>query len=491
MEVSFAFAGMPNDKSTVRGVITWLEEQGFGQGRINFKLRDWLISRQRYWGAPIPIVHCAKCGEVAVPEDQLPVVLPDVENYQPSGTGESPLATIPEFVNTTCPQCGGPARRETDTMGGFACSSWYFLRFADPHNNETFAAREKLDYWLPVDLYTGGTEHAVMHLLYARFWTKVLFDAGLVGFTEPFMTLRNQGSMLAWTPGRKPRAGENSGDEDGESVVDWIVLKPEERAKYPEDEIVWRWARMSKSKGNVITPDDMCEKYGADSLRVYEMFVAPFEDNVQWNEDGINGAFRFVSRLWRWAVSALSEYRSDWRTALNSKEFSEEAKKTRRKLHQTIRKVGNDLEDFRFNTAIAALMELVNELYSFRSVEAGQSSGRSSAVTSEAVEALILMMAPFAPHLADELWNRMGKTGSTYHAKWPAFDAAAAAENEITLIVQVNGKLRDKLTVPVGTSDEELKRLALASEKVQEMLEDKQVRKVIVVPGKLVNVVIG
>jgi len=488
------FDGSPNSKETVSKVIKWLEETGKGEGKVNYKLRDWLISRQRYWGAPIPIIHCEKCGEVAVPDDQLPVTLPDVENYQPSGTGESPLATIPQFVNVTCPACGGPGRRETDTMGGFACSSWYFLRFADPHNGNEFASRDKLDYWLPVDMYTGGVEHAVMHLLYARFWTKVLYDAGLIGFTEPFKVLRNQGSMLAWTPGRKPRAGEPTGDEDGgetESVVDWIVLKPEERANYPEDQIVWRWARMSKSKGNVVTPDDICEQFGADSLRVYEMFVAPFEDNVQWSEDGINGAFRFVSRVWRWMIDVLPDYQPDWKSRIAG--VSAESRKIRRKLHQSIQKVGEDIDSFRFNTAIAALMELVNELYAYRPIERA-SGGKSSAepvVTSEALEAVVLMMAPFAPHLADEVWSRMGKQSSTYHATWPEVDSAAAVDDEITLIVQVNGKVRDKLVVPADTTDEALKQMALASDKVVEMLAGKQIRNIVVVPRKLINIVIG
>jgi leucyl-tRNA synthetase len=484
------FTGSPNSKETVSRVIRWLEETGKGEGKVNYKLRDWLISRQRYWGAPIPIVHCEQCGEVPVPEDQLPVVLPDVDNYQPSGTGESPLATIPEFVNTTCPSCGGPARRETDTMGGFACSSWYFLRFADPHNPDAFAARDKVDYWLPVDMYTGGVEHAVMHLLYARFWTKVLYDAGLVGFTEPFKVLRNQGSMLAWTPGRRPRSGEthgDGGDEDGESVIDWIVLKPEERAEYPDDQIVWRWARMSKSKGNVVTPDEICERYGADSLRVYEMFVAPFEDNVQWSEDGINGAFRFVNRVWRWMMAAEKDYDQAWWDRLTT--VGDNSRTIRRKLHQTIRKVGEDIDAFRFNTAIAALMELVNDLYTYRPV--GGSANADPIVTSEALESLVLLIAPFAPHLADEVWSRLGRQGSTYHATWPSFNTSVAAEDEIQVPVQVNGKLRDVLNVPAATTDQELERIALANEKVIAALDGKQVRKVIVVPRKLVNIVIG
>lgn len=495
------FDGLPNDPETVLKFTEWLEQKGKGAGKVNFRLRDWLISRQRYWGAPIPIIHCDRCGVVPVPEEQLPVLLPEVENYQPSGTGESPLATIPEFVNTTCAACGGPARRETDTMGGYACSSWYFLRFADPHNDREFAAREKLDYWLPVDLYAGGVEHARSHLLYARFWTKVMYDAGLVGFQEPFQVLRNQGSMLAYTPGRRPRAadgplpGEAADDEeDDEQIVDWIVLKPEERVHFPEDQIVWRWSRMSKSKGNVVTPDEMAEKYGADSLRVYEMFVAPFEDDVQWNEEGINGAFRFVNRVWRWMMAALPEFDPNWREHLTA-EMDATERRVRRKLHQTIRKVGEDIESFRFNTAIAALMELVNELYAYSPPTSGPEprapsrSAATGAVVSEAMESLALLIAPFTPHLADEVWERLGKSGSTYLAAWPSFDAGVAAADEITVVVQVNGKLRDRLTVPAGTSDEILREKALASPKVTEALNGKASRKVIVIPQKLVNVV--
>ena len=486
---SAQFNGLPNSKETVRRFIDWLEENGKGIGKVNYKLRDWLISRQRYWGAPIPMVHCATCGEVAVPEERLPVLLPDVENYQPSGTGESPLATIPEFVNTTCPTCGGPARRETDTMGGFACSSWYFLRFADPHNEKEFASRAKLDYWLPIDMYTGGAEHAVMHLLYARFWTKVLHDAGLVGFDEPFQRLRNQGSMLAYTPGRRPQGGEEArNEEDDERIIDWIVLKPEERATFPEDQIVWRWARMSKSKGNVVTPDEMCEKFGADSLRIYEMFVAPFEDNVQWSEEGIKGAFRFANRVWRWMVTASGSFDPNWDQVLNSSTLRPDKVQIRRKLHQTIRKVGDDLESFRFNTAIAALMELVNDLYV---VAPANTAVASSPVVSEWLESLVMMLAPFVPHMSEEMWERLGKSGSVYRAAWPQFDVAVAAEDEITIVIQVNGKLRDRLVVPVATSDEALKEMALANEKVIESLNGKQVRKVIVVPKKLVNIVIG
>ncbi len=482
----FPFTGIENEKSSIAPIIDWLSNKGIATKKIQYKLRDWLISRQRYWGAPIPIIHCSKCGEVAVPDDQLPVTLPDVQNYQPSGTGESPLATIPEFVNTTCPQCGGAAKRETDTMGGFACSSWYFLRFADPNNADEFASQKSLNYWLPVDMYSGGVEHAVMHLLYARFWTKVMFDEGLVNFTEPFKTLRNQGSMLAWTPGRKPKHDADGGGED--SVVDWIVLKPEERADYPEDEIVWRWARMSKSKGNVVTPEDMCDRFGADSLRVYELFVAPFEDNVQWSEDGINGAYRFVSRIWRWCITAIPQYQPGWKQSLADSKLSDKDQKTRRKLHQSIRKIGTDLEDFKFNTAIASLMELVNEAYIYRPVE---EQPDNAIVLSELLESIILLLAPFAPHVSDELWSRIGKAGSTYHTVWPTIDAAAATENEMVIILQVNGKLKDKLTVSTDTANDLIKELALANEKIIEAIEGKSVKNVIVVPKKLVNIVVA
>jgi leucyl-tRNA synthetase len=293
--------------------------------------------------------------------------------------------------------------------------------------------------------------------------------------------------MLAYTPGRRPRAEEDvKSEEDDERVIDWIVLKPEERGAFPQDQIVWRWARMSKSKGNVVSPDDVCERYGADSLRVYEMFVAPFEDNVQWNDEGINGSFRFINRLWRWGTAALSEYQSNRTYPTHP---SESSRRIRRKLHQTIRKVSADLDGFRFNTAIAALMELVNDLYAYRPIEGSPSA--DGAIVSEAMESLVLLMAPFTPHLSDELWERLGHPGSTYRANWPNYDESVAADEEITLVIQVNGKLRDRLTVPADTTDEAIKQMALANEKVTEMLNGKQVKNVVVVPKRLVNVVIG
>jgi leucyl-tRNA synthetase len=509
------FNGLPNDKSTIRKVIEYLEENGIGVGRVNFRLRDWLISRQRYWGVPIPIIHCAQCGIVPVPEDQLPVLLPDVERYQPTGTGESPLAAVPEFVNTTCPQCGGPARRETDTMGGSACSSWYFLRFVDPHNDRAPFGTSIADYWLPVDMYAGGAEHAVGHLLYSRFWTKVLHDAGLIHFDEPFQRYRNQGMVLAYTAGREIKKEETvnaSGEEEAdgdEPLQDWKVLKPEERATIPADQWVWRWTKMSKSKRNVVTPDEMAEKYGADTLRLFTLFVAPYEDNVQWTDKGIEGAHRFVNRVWRIWTDLRAHYRPDWRAALpaltaqaeaNSASFEdqnwqgwgEDERKLRRKLHQTIRKVGEDVENFRFNTAVAALMELTNELSAYRNALGGNEPAPSQAVLlSEIIETLPLLMSPVTPHLADEWWEMLGKEGSTFKQPWPAYDSAAAAEDTVEIVVQVNGKIKDRILVAVDTPKEEIERLALACDKVAADLNGKQVRKVITVPGRLVNIVIG
>ena len=466
----------------------WLEEKGIGRPTVNYRLHDWLISRQRYWGAPIPIVHCPSCGEVPVPEEQLPVLLPDVENYHPSDTGESPLATIPEFVQTVCPACGGAARRETDTMGGYACSSWYFLRFADVGNHTAFASRPALDYWLPVDLYTGGIEHARSHLLYARFWTKVMFDEGLLGFDEPFRILRNQGSLLALTPGRRPRPQEENGGGD-ERILDWIVLKHDDREQYPADQVIWRWARMSKSKGNVVTPDEITGRYGADSLRIYEMSVAPFEDNVQWSEEGINGSHRFVARAWRWLQATLPLYRKDWRSSLPAEMTPEECG-VRRKLHQTIQKVGAQIESFQFNTALAAIMELLNEIYAYAPLERKElPDNLDPTVVSELAETLTLLMAPFAPHLGEEVWHQLGGADTVYHAPWPTFDSAVAAAESVNVMVQVNGKIKDKLIVPLDCDEEDVKKEAMQSEKIKQLLAGRQIVKIIFVKNKMLSIV--
>ena len=505
------FAGEPNNKETVRKVVQWIAEQGFGKAVVNYRLRDWLISRQRYWGAPIPIIHCPTHGAVPVPEKDLPVTLPDVEAYQPTGTGESPLAGIPAFVNTTCPICGEAAKRETDTMGGFACSSWYFLRFADPHNADAPFSRKMADYWLPVDLYVGGAEHAVMHLLYARFWTKVMHDAGLINFDEPFNRLRNQGMLLAYTAGREIRNEDdgNTVDDADAPIENWKVLLPEEKETIPESEWIYRWVKMSKSMKNVVTPDEMAHKYGADSLRLYGLFVAPFEETVQWTDGGIQNANKYLNRVWRLWTELRPHYYAGWQTDTanfqrqsdakpdesgdqNPLVFGEDERRLRRKLHQTIRKVGEDIESFRFNTCIAAFMEFTNELSAFRNALGNSDpTPAQAALISEVLETLPLLFAPIAPHLADEMWERLGKTGFTFRQSWPAFDEAAAAEEAITIVIQVNGKVRDRLLLTPDTDAAEIERLALANEKVVAELTGKQVRKVIAVPGKLVNIVIG
>lgn len=488
------FSGTPG-ATAKKQVTEWLAETGRGKFTVNFKLRDWLISRQRYWGAPIPIIHCENCGEVPVPGSDLPVVLPDVDNYEPSGKGESPLANIPEFVNVTCPTCGAPAKRETDTMGGFACSSWYFLRYTSPHLDTAAFDKDLAAYWLPVDLYVGGAEHAVMHLLYARFWTKVLHDEGLVPFVEPFQKLMNQGMVLACTPHRTMEAGENVDEEadEDDGPKDLIPLFPEEAEKLPEDKIIWKFVKMSKSKRNVVTPDAMTEKYGADALRTYELFVAPFEDAVQWNEDGMNGAFRFMGRVWRLVNDWSDRFDPEWRSSVAAEAAADpKLKALRRKTHQTIKKVSEDIEAFAFNTAVSALMELVNEMYAC----AGEANHKSQIIShkstmSEAIESLILLLAPMTPHIADELWETLGKQGFTLEATWPSYDPEVAKADEVEIVAQINGKVRDKMVVSADADEETLKTAALSSERIKADIEGKTVRKVIVVKGKLVNIVVG
>jgi leucyl-tRNA synthetase len=401
-------------------------------------MRDWLISRQRYWGAPIPIVHCPVHGEVPVPEDQLPVLLPDVENYEPTGTGESPLALIPEFVNTTCPTCGGPARRETDTMGGFACSSWYFLRFADPHNAEQAFDPRQAAYWLPVDLYVGGAEHAVMHLLYARFWTKVMYDAGLIPFGEPFQRLRNQGMILAGD-GRK----------------------------------------MSKSYGNVITPDTVVAQYGADTLRAYEAFISDFALDVPWNERGLVGVYRWLHRVWSLILDAPEDNPPG--LAVDP----EDERRLRRALHKTIRAVTHDIESFSFNTVVAALMEFTNYLG-----EARATSVVAGPAWTEALDTLLLLMAPVCPHAAEELWRRTGHAYSVHGQRWPEWSAELAADDEITLVVQVNGKVRDRITVTAGIGEDDARAAALRAPNAARFFEGKRIVKTIYAPGRLINIVV-
>lgn len=417
-----------------------MEEQGMGQRTVSYSIRDWLISRQRYWGAPIPIIHCPEDGIVPVPEDQLPVRLPEIESYEPSGDGRSPLARVPEFVNTTCPKCGGKAERETDTMDGFACSSWYFLRFADPHNNEQAFDQAKVKYWLPVDDYIGGAEHAVMHLLYARMWTKVMYDEGLIKFDEPFKTLRNQGMILA---------------PDG--------------------------AKMSKSKGNTIEPDGLIEQgYGADSIRIMELFIGPWNQAASWSVEGMGGAFRFLQRVW----TLTQEFNAADKQPAAAQ--SAQATELRRAINRAIKKVSDDLQTMSFNTAIAALMELVNELYKFKEQDhfAYQTDWRFT------VESLLQLLAPFAPHITEELWQHIGHKTSIHLSAWPQYEEKYLIQDTMTIAVQVNGKLRGEVTVAADADEAQVVNAAQANEKVKVYLDGKELRKTIYVSGKLVSFVV-
>ncbi|MBP7494292.1 MAG: leucine--tRNA ligase [Spirochaetales bacterium] len=416
------FNGLPTEEFKNR-IIQWLEERGLGKRAVNYKLRDWVFSRQRYWGEPIPLVHCKTCGTVPLPYEQLPLILPEVESYTPTGTGESPLATIQEWVHTTCPRCGKEARRETNTMPQWAGSCWYYLRYLDPHNSRELADRNKIAYWMPVDLYVGGAEHAVLHLLYARFWHKVLYELGIVNTPEPFMRLINQGMILG---------------EDGQ--------------------------KMSKSLGNVINPDDIIRDYGADSMRVYEMFMGPLQVTKPWSTNGLVGVHRFLDRIWR-----LSERR------LTDEPLSRDME---RLLHKSIKKVSQDTENLEFNTAISQMMILVNELF------------KQETLPRKAWEAFVLLLAPYAPHLSEELWEKLGHTPSVSRVSFPEWNEELARDDEVTIVIQVNGKMRAKVQALADLSEQDLKELALNQKRIQELVNGKTPKKIITVPNKLVNIVL-
>ncbi len=439
------------------------EKNGIGEGTVQYRLKDWGISRQRYWGTPIPVVYCESCGMVPVPSDSLPVLLPKVAEF--SGRGDSPLAQIPEFVNTTCPNCDKPARRETDTMDTFVDSSWYFFRFCDPKNEELPFDPEKVAYWGPVDFYSGGVEHAILHLIYSRFFSRVFRDLGMTTIDEPFTRLLTQGMVL------------NSGQV------------------------------MSKSKGNVVDPDDMIEKYGADALRLYVMFVAPPEKEIEWTDAGLEGSWRFLARVWRMVDSLADTIGGEGIPSPAELELNDAERALRRKTHDTIRRVTVDLDPrVHLNTAISGLMELVNELYAFcantECLRIGQSASDTSsvgvveraatvAVLKEAVDALVRMISPFAPHMAEELWERLGHPDGIVAAGWPTFDEAVAKAEEIVVPVQINGKVRSRLTVPADTSEDRLREIALSDPAVMKHLEGKTVRKVVIAGGRLVSIVVG
>jgi leucyl-tRNA synthetase len=457
------YSGLPSGDAQKK-MIAAAQQRGIGQGTIQYRLKDWGISRQRYWGTPIPMIYCEKDGIVPVPDDQLPVVLPKVAQF--TGRGDSPLAQVPEFVNVTCPKCGGPGRRETDTMDTFVDSSWYFYRFADPRNDREPFDRAKVKYWLPVDFYSGGVEHAILHLIYSRFFARVFRDLGYVDHGEPFTQLLTQGMVL----------------KDG--------------------------AVMSKSKGNVVDPDTMLQKYGADALRLYVMFVAPPEKEVEWTDAGLEGSFRFLARVWRlvdhWCETIAGEG-IDSPDACEALSPAERA--LRRKTHDTIRRVTADIEQRQsLNTAVSAMMELVNELYAFSEQTLTGGPGRRAeedvehlgeverretiCVVREAVEALIRMLAPFAPHTCEEMWALLGHQEGLSAAAWPDYDAEVAKAEEIVVPVQVNGKVRSRLTVHAEASESELEELALADPAVKTYTTGKTVKKVVVAKGRLVSVVV-
>jgi leucyl-tRNA synthetase len=466
----------------------YAEARNFGEAATTYRLRDWGISRQRFWGAPIPIVYCGNCGTVPIPYEQLPVKLPDSAPF--TGVGESPLAKVEEFVNTTCPKCGNAARRETDTMDTFVDSSWYFFRYIDPRNESLPFEPEIADYWTPVDQYIGGDDHAVMHLIYTRFWTKVMRDIGLVKFDEPVKRLLTQGMVVGET---------FFDDESGKRVYfppNQVSVKRDEKGKLLNavnaegKELKYAVERMSKSKGNGVDPNEMVEIYGSDAARLYVLFSAPVENELVWNENGIEGTSRFLQRVWRFVWR--------WHSALKNvsenepSEFSADARKLRQKTHQTLQRVESDFERLQLNTPVAALMELSNALGDFK-VEPETASESDLFAVSEAVRALILMLTPYAPHAAEEMWSQL--TGSDAGmlksgAVFPVYREELARKDEIEIPIQVNGKLRSKLLVSPDTAKEELERAALADEKVQEYAAGKQIAKVVVVPNRLVNVVI-
>ncbi len=464
-----------------KNLTEWVESEGIGERKVNYKLRDWLISRQRYWGCPIPIVYDKEGDAETVPDSSLPVELPNVDHYEPGADGSSPLAHIPDFLNTTTRE-GTLGTRETDTMGGFACSSWYFLRFIDPHNEEEPWDRKKAEEWMPVDCYVGGAEHAVMHLLYARFWTKVLYDAGYVSVKEPFQRLMNQGMIQATTYYRHAREGETL--EVGE---DGIRIPKAEYDKLPVSDRFTRSEKMSKSKGNVVTPDEAVEQYGTDALRIYELFIAPFEQSVAWSEDGIQGCVRFLSRVFKLASDLQDWYLPNWRWELGDDAAGATAD-IRRATHKLIIKATKDIEDFAFNTYVSACMVFVNTINDILKTLKEPTEQEQMAL-SEAIESFLIVIAPVAPHSADEIWEQYGRSGFTYQLEWPQGREDLAKDSAVTIAVQVNGKLRDTVDVSADIDEETLKQAALGCSNVQLHTEGKTIRKIIVVPGRLVIIV--
>jgi len=436
------FNGLHNRKEGIDRVVEYMQERGMGKRTVNYRLRDWGVSRQRYWGAPIPIIHCGKCGVVRVPDDQLPVALPTDIEFPESGL--SPISALDSFINTRCPQCDGPAKRETDTMDTFMCSSWYFNRYTSARCDSAMADRDDVNYWMPVDQYVGGIEHAILHLLYARFFTRFLKDIGAVGVAEPFSRLLTQGMVI----------------KDG--------------------------AKMSKSKGNVVPLDDMARRYGSDATRLFILFASPPERDLEWSDEGIDGAFRFLGRVYRLIDSNMDMIKRGGEPPEGLEGLPDSLADLRRTTHKTIARVTADFDRFQFNTSIARIMELLNKL---TAAMKPTDDPMACAVFREAAETMVVMLQPFTPHLSDELWERMGNNGYLIDHPWPKADPRCLVEDMIVVVIQVNGKLRGRLNVPVDISRESMEKMALANEKVVGFVKGKTIQKVVVVPGKLVNIV--
>lgn len=421
--VNSGFLNGMSVKEAIPAMIDWLEKEGLGKRKVNFKLRDWVFSRQRYWGEPIPLVHCDKCGWVAIPESELPLELPELDTFEPGENGESPLAKAYDWIETTCPHCGGKAQRETDTMPQWAGSSWYFLRYMDPHNNDALASKEALEYWSPVDWYNGGMEHTTLHLLYSRFWHKFIYDIGVVPTKEPYMKRTSHGMIL----------GENN-------------------------------EKMSKSRGNVVNPDDVVNEFGADAFRTYEMFIGAFDQSTPWSQQGLKGCYKFLERVW------------NLQSIVNNEEgYSKDLEKN---MHKAIKKVGEDFERMKFNTAIATMMSLVNDFTKKGSVTKGE------------YMTLITLLNPVAPHMTEELWHIYGNDGLLSLQPWPSFDDDKTVDDEIEIVVQINGKIKDKLMISAGLDKDGTQEAAMSTDKIKALIDGKEVVKVIAVPGKLVNIVV-
>jgi leucyl-tRNA synthetase len=440
----------------------WLKEKRIGDKKITYKLRDWVFSRQRYWGEPIPVIHCKKCGTVPVPEKELPLELPPLKKFKPTGTGESPLANAKDWVDTKCPKCKGSAKRETNTMPQWAGSCWYYLRYIDSKNKSELCSKNLEKLWMPVDCYIGGTEHAVLHLLYARFWHKVLYDIGAVSTLEPFKKLRHQGMILSFSY-RSEDGVYHPHDKIDFSVAEKPVLL---EAKKPLTEMV---EKMSKSKKNIVNPDDIIDKYGADTFRMYEMFMGPFESSKPWDMKGIEGLYRFLKRIWLWACKLIEQNK------ISAKKMPEKLEVL---MNEIIYKVTSDIENLKFNTAISALMIYFNEMSKCENIDKTH------------FENFLTILHPMAPHITEELWQKAGNKDFLANIPWPKFDLKMLAFRDIDIVVQVNGKLRDKITIKAQARDEEIKSAALASDKIKKYTANGKIVKTIIVPHRLINIVV-